>query len=162
MFSALIANLDGLPVSPNAGTRAVVGDEDKVTNIRVVLFDTRDNGEVLYSWDMGIYTNGGTIDGPDVATGGADNFITAGRLVAYRDYDMVVLVNPSETLMKATVVGKDKSILDNAQTYNNNLTELIGQSSGSVTSATGLRFYDKCRFICQSSQNPITTNKRGG
>ncbi|MCD8176178.1 MAG: hypothetical protein LUE98_01630 [Tannerellaceae bacterium] len=94
MFSALINNLDiDLPVS-DSGTKAA-GDENKVTDVRVVLFNTDTNGTVEYSWDIGVRYTGTGFEGPDVAGSGTDNVTTTARLVKYQNYHMVVLVNPS-------------------------------------------------------------------
>ncbi|MCD7937154.1 MAG: Mfa1 family fimbria major subunit [Tannerellaceae bacterium] len=135
MFSALISNISGdLTSDKVGGTRAAGDDEDKVTDIRVVLFDTGINGAVRYSWDMGIQYTGSGFFGPDVADSDVDNFTTTARLVDKQNYHMVVLVNASDELREATTVGKSKITFE-AIHESNNLKALVGQTSGSVVAA---------------------------
>ena len=120
---------------PQGGTRAGVDDkhasdlyagtkdEQKITAVRVVLFD-EDSKLVKYALDYAITGDGeNPVDGDDkVGTSTAAKFTTKAKEVVTQDYLMLAIINPTAEVKAATEV--NKTLLDAQAAITTDATKL--------------------------------------
>ncbi len=93
----------------NAGDTYVgTKDEQKVSAVRIVLYDA---GQVAYTYDLNVATDGqAAFAGSDVATAPAatkTRFVTKAKQVVKKDYQVLVLMNPTEAVKAVTNVSNN-------------------------------------------------------
>ena len=100
---AAAANVEGA----SAGDTYVgTADEQKINGVRVVLFDPA-SGAAKYALDYNITGDGTNAPTGDVAgTPTTARFTTKAEGVASQDYLMLAIINPTQDVKNATVVGK--------------------------------------------------------
>lgn len=136
--TAGLRSVDGLG---NGATYVGSANEQKVEQVRVVLYD---GVNVAYSWDLVATTGTGTtpnpISGADVSgafTATTSQFVTVARRVVEKDYQALVIMNPTAAVKAVTNVGNNLLSFQQA-VVNTTPTAMITSNAILMTNEQGL------------------------
>jgi len=128
-YLSFAVNIGDAPI-----TKAYSGTDDPgtlaerfVSKVRIVLYD-KNSDVVAKSINYDIQTSGSTWTGADLApaTHTSSSFVTVAKKVSYKDYKMLVIVNPTTDLEAITAEGKSLADFEAKQQLQPSKTATVG------------------------------------
>ncbi|WP_295935956.1 Mfa1 family fimbria major subunit [uncultured Alistipes sp.] len=139
-------------------------EEAYVNSIRVVLYSSAHIAAEVLDFDA-LHNGSQSFDGADLVAGStAKKFTTIGKKVKKQDYQMLVILNPTQVIKDATEKGKTVASFNSAVTVND-VTLLTGGAANNsfvMTNWQGLVNVDKDTYILEKKEDaeakPVPVN----